>query len=289
MGVCVWCLGVSTMLLTTPHTLQDVLAHREMLLALDTTNSDDVMRNDIISNFVDLCLEIVELLIGYQRNATLEEFLDHYYVLYNKKLHGKAIKEIHVTDAVMKLGGIEALFDETDSKELAAHMCTPHNRSIVSNYLRDLFRSTSLEEKCGLQAILDGGKVKDVLLDLAHNGTSAVKRRSVGILNALYSRQHSLFMEALEVMSVVSAGNTKIYQLVNSLSPRLYYLANDTQIDEAEAKIIIDVVNQLTTSLFDHDNIIPSRQDLLLKLHCLKDVLAIFDQSLDDEDLAPGG
>jgi hypothetical protein len=163
------------------------------------------------------------------------------------------------------------------------------SKAQADEYIRHLFTETSFEQFCGLHSHgLGKGTLKGLLTALAQHPADGVTAGAVGCMQLMASRQEALQEAVEDVRLLVHPESIATYALVARLDPMLHDIAHDKQIDEVEAKELMALLMQLRSELVRGGEMTPAAQEILRCAYVVDDLLAIFDQTLDDDDLRPG-
>jgi hypothetical protein len=180
-------------------------------------------------------------------------------------------------------------------------------------YARELFTATAFERLCGLPSPERGGRsmLKTVLVELAAFPADQVMRRAMRCLT-LSSTRHAALRDLVgDALLLVDANSLAAHAVVEDMGPILNDLAHDTQIDEKEAGELLrhlnDIRARLARTSAGLDSVanteqpqtataapppgalrLPTNvQEVFRRSHVVADILAVFDQTLDDDDLRP--
>jgi hypothetical protein len=180
-------------------------------------------------------------------------------------------------------------------------------------YARELFTATAFERLCGLPSPERGERsmLKTVLVDLATFPADQVMRRAMHCL-ALSSTRHAALRDLVgDALLLLDADSLAAHAVVEDVGPILDDLAHDTQIDEKEAGELLRHLNgirarlaytstglggSVTGAVPPEPTVAPAPNSLRLptnvqevfrRSHVVADILAVFDQTLDDDDLRP--
>lgn len=223
----------------------------------ESTNDQDIQRTEKIDEIFKLSLQIVELVLKFQRNHIcskfIKEFKKSYLRAHTTRDHSTIIKVMSITE-------LSDMFHKSGA-----------------------FHKFAASQNCDELDIL-----RDIMLDLAEVGDNTVTKMSLQILNKLHLRCDSLFNAGVSTLILDSKSTWDTFKAVETISYDVYDIIFDHQIDEKESALLCSLSQSLLDILQKagtHEKQRYITQQIILRSNVIHDSLDIFNQDLDDNDL----
>ncbi|XP_071092410.1 inositol 1,4,5-trisphosphate-gated calcium channel ITPR3-like isoform X4 [Haliotis cracherodii] len=207
-------------------------------------------------------LEVLDLLLTYQRNSRLQSFMGKFKVAEQ----AAAVKRSGQTSL------IPLLFDvynphETTKKGLA------HQKKVTKE-LRDMFN---------VSAIFDVDLLTKVLMDLSQYKYNKIITKSLNILNKVYSSKTNMFKLSSKAQVLLTQDSARVHREVLKNMPILRRLAR-AKLDAQQVKLMSDILDDLAE--FCHlpmtpDEPHPMNQNILISNGILNILFDILVQDID--------
>ncbi|XP_078335085.1 inositol 1,4,5-trisphosphate-gated calcium channel ITPR2-like [Crassostrea virginica] len=213
-------------------------------------------------------LEVLDLLLTYQRNSRLQSFVNKF------KVSETLCKE-HKTEVLLPM-----LFDDFDPHSQSKKAMRTQRK--INKELRNMFNES---------AIFEMELLTKILIDLSSYKYNKMITKSLNILNKLYSSKTNMFKLSSRAQILLTQDSARVHREVLKSMPILRRLAR-AKLDEQQVKLMGDILDDLAE--FCHlpmtpDEPHPMNQNILISNGLLNILFDILTQDIDSKLLTQYG